>query len=342
MPSELVLVTGASGFIAKHVVTALIGAGFDVRGTLRDPAKADAVRAAVARLSGDDPGDRLSFVTADLLADAGWEAAMAGVAALVHTAMVVLDAEPARRETVVGPGVAGTRRVFEAAGRAGVRRAVMTGSVAAVGYGHRRTGPEVHHGPEDWTDLTGPDLWAYAEAKTRGERAAWEIAEARGMALTTILAGMVLGPVADADISVSLRAVWGLLDGSTPALPDMGYTVIDVRDLAELHVRAVQGAAPGQRVIAAAEYLPFARIAKILAAAYPGYPVPRRSIPAWALRPLALFMPSVRMIRADIGVTRRFDGASGHAMLGRPYRSAEEAVLTAAESLIEAGVLKRR
>jgi len=342
VPSQLVLVTGASGFIAKHVIAALIGAGFDVRGTLRDPAKADAVRAAVARLSGDDPGDRLSFATTDLLVDAGWDAAMAGVTTLVHTAMVVLDAEPARRETVVLPGVEGTSRVFEAAARAGVRRAVMTGSVAAVGYGHRRTGPEVRHGPEDWTDLTGPDLWAYAEAKTRGERAAWEIADAHSMALTTILAGMVLGPVTDADTSVSLRAVWGLMDGSTPALPDMGYNVVDVRDLADVHVRAVEGAAPGRRIIAAAEYLPFARLAKLLAAAYPDYPVPRRTIPAWALRPLARFMPEVRMIRADIGVTRRFDGTSGRQILGRPYRSAQEAVLSAAESLIEAGVLKRR
>lgn len=342
MTAERVLVTGASGFVAKHIIARLLVAGFAVRGTLRAPNKAEGIRAAIAGFNGADPGDRLDFATADLLDDTGWVEAMEGISEVVHTAMVVLGAEPKRRADVVRPGIEGTERVMTMAARAGVRRVVLTGSIAAIGYGRPDEPREVTYGPDDWTDADAPGLWAYAEAKTRGERAAWRIADAEGMGLTTVLAGMVLGPVTDPDTSVSVGAVSRLLDGTAPAIPDMGYNVVDVRDLADIHVNAVLNpGSAGRRVVAAAEYLPLKHIADVLREAYPAHKVTRRVAPSWMLRPLSLFVPELKMIRDDIGVVKRFDGASGQALLGRDYRSARETVLDSAESLFALGMLER-
>jgi dihydroflavonol-4-reductase len=341
MQSGLVLVTGANGFVGKWTVIELLRAGFDVRGTVRSEGRAEAVRAAVAGQLGDQVLSRLSFVRVDLMQDRGWPEAIEGVDAVAHVAAQILAEEPRDMQQVIGPALEGTERVLRHAIAAGVKRVVMTSSIATVGYGHghdrgRRTYTEEH-----FTNLDGMRFsWAYCIGKTRAEQAAWAYARAEGLELTTIHPGAILGPALDGDASISLGMVSGLLDGSTPAMPSNGFSVVDVRDVAAMHVAALQQAASiGQRYLATADYVSFPEIGRILAGAYPDRHITQRIVPDWIIKLLARFGGPTRQIINDIGNEKHFDGRKGARLLGRSYIGAENAILASAESLIRLGLL---
>jgi nucleoside-diphosphate-sugar epimerase len=338
----LVVVTGASGFVGKWVVIELLEAGYRVRGTVRSEAKAEQVRATIAGRLGPEAVARLEACRCDLLDDAGWSEAMAGANAVMHVATQILAEEPKDPDVVVRPAVEGTARVLRFAHAAGIGRVIITSSVATVGYGHGHTTGKRIYSEKDFTDLDNMKwTWAYCIGKTRAERAAWDFARAHDIGLTTIHPGMILGPAVDSDASISLMAVSGLLDGTTPALPNNGFTVSDVRDVAEMHVRALESpAAAGRRYLATGTYLPFPRIAAILREAYPGARVTLRTIPDWLIRLLVRFNSPIRQIINDIGNEKHYDGSQGEALLGHKFRSPEEATLSAAESLIKLGVVK--
>jgi dihydroflavonol-4-reductase len=340
----LVLVTGVTGFVGKWVAIELLRAGYSVRGTLRDIGKAGGVTETIVRLVGKEAASRLSFAVCDLTDDAGWLDAMVGVEAVMHVATLVLAKEPKDPSIVVRPAVEGTERVLRFAGDAGVHRVIMTSSIASVGYGLGHTSGARTYTEADFTDLEGLRVkWAYCIGKTLAERAAWITAKARGIALTTIHPGMILGPAADADTSVSLSLVSGLLDGTTPAMPGNGFCVIDVRDVAAMHIAALEKPeSKGQRYLATGRYLRFPEVADILRQAYPKEGVTMKVVPDWIMRVLYRFMPPIRQIINDIGNEKHFDGSKGSALLGRDYISAEEAVTSTAESLFELGVLRRK
>jgi dihydroflavonol-4-reductase len=340
----LVLVTGASGFVGKWTVIELLRAGHRVRGTLRSPGKAEGVRATAARLAGENAASRLELVTCDLMADAGWAEAMQGATAVMHVAAQVLAEEPKDAAVVVGPAVEGTERVLRFAHAAGIKRVIMTSSIATVGYGLGHSRGKRIYSETDYTKIeTMRWKWAYCVGKTLAERAAWIFAAANGMELTTIHPGMILGPAADADTSVSLMLVSGLLDGSTPAMPSNGFCVIDVRDVAAMHLAALESPeAIGQRYLATGPYLAFPEVARILREAYPDNKVTLRVVPDWTIRVLAFFGGPTRQIINDIGNEKHFDGSKGRVLLGRDYRSPEEATLSAASSLLELGLIKTR
>ncbi|WP_158625998.1 NAD-dependent epimerase/dehydratase family protein [Arsenicitalea aurantiaca] len=338
----LVLVTGATGFVGKWTVISLLRAGYAVRGSVRDAGKAEMVRAAVRQEVGAEAVDRLDFVVLDLLDDAGWAEAMSGVSSVMHVATVIRGDEPKDPQIVVRPAMEGTARVMRFAHEAGVNRVIITSSIATVGYGHGQVSGRRTYTEEDFTNLAGMRwTWAYCIGKTRAEQAAWAFAREHGMALTTIHPGMILGPALDADASISLGAVTGLLDGTTPAMPNIGFSVSDVRDVADLHVAALERPeAAGERYLATGRYLWFREIADILRAAYPDRTITQKIVPDWIMRALAYMGGPVRQIINDIGNEKHFDGAKGEALLGRPFRSAEDAVLGAAESAIRLGLLK--
>jgi nucleoside-diphosphate-sugar epimerase len=338
----LVVVTGASGFVGKYVIAELLRSGYRVRGTLRAMGKAPGVRAAVASLTGSDPGPRLDLVEADLLNDAHWPQVMAGAMAVMHVAATIVAEEPKDFDVVVKPSLDGTRRVLEAARAAGVRRVVMTSSIATVGYGLGQTSGRRVYTEADFTRFEDMRFtWAYCVGKTRAERFAWDFARANGMELTTIHPGAILGPASDAETSISVGLVSGLLDGTTPAMPNVGFSISDVRDVAALHVKALDTPQSiGERYLVTADYLKFSDVADILRAAYPNYTITNRLVPDWIMRVLARFGGPVRQIINDIGNQKVFDGSKGERLLGRPYISAREAVLASAESVIRLGLLK--
>jgi len=233
--TETVLLTGISGFIAKHVAVKFLNVGYAVRGSLRRLDRAEEVRSAVTPHLRAGAG-ALSFAQADLESDAGWAEAIAGVAAVVHTASPFPIRQPKDEQELIRPAVEGTLRVLRAAHAAGVGRVVLTSSTVAVLNDGK---PGDLQDESDWCDVGLPGTTAYAKSKTLAERAAWEFVKGRVMTLTVINPGLVLGPPLDIHYGSSLRVVERLLKGRDPMVPDFGLPLVDVRDVAEMHLRAV-------------------------------------------------------------------------------------------------------
>ena len=235
---KTVLVSGGSGYIAGFLIRQLVAEGWMVHTTVRSLAREAAVRELLAV-----DNSRLKFFAADLMADAGWAEAMAGCGACAHVASPLPSGVPKDADELIVPARDGALRALRAAKAAGVRRFVMTSSVAAISYGRGRG---VHHFTEaDWTDLSQPGLTPYIQSKTVAERAArdWMAREGGGMEYCSICPSVVLGPVWSRDYSSSVMVVRALLDGRMAACPDIGFGIVDVRDVADLHVRALT--APG-------------------------------------------------------------------------------------------------
>jgi dihydroflavonol-4-reductase len=335
MPQPVV-VTGASGFIAKHILLALLVAGHTVRGTLRTPSRADEVRAAL-RPNLSDPAalDRLSFVTLDLDRNDGWDEAMAGAAALLHTASPFPLATPRDPGDLIRPAVEGTRRALSAAAEAGVRRVILTSSLAAIlgGGDPARTTPFTE---TDWTDPDNPRVTAYERSKTLAERAAWDIARDRGLRLTTINPGMVLGRPLDTHTGSSVSLVARILRGRDPMLPDIAFLIADVADVAAVHARALgEPATEGQRIpVGSAKSLPLPEWARILRTAYPDRRIATRIAPRLALRLLGLFDREIRSSLDYLGFHPDLDSRAAETLLGRPLTPARDALLATAGFLL--------
>ncbi|MDB5624195.1 MAG: hypothetical protein JWR39_2758 [Devosia sp.] len=336
MSKGLVVVTGASGFVGKYVAADLITAGYRVRGTLRDQGKAEGVRDAVAGIVGRDISGDMEFVQAELLDDANWAEVMAGAAAVMHVATTVLAVEPKDPDEVVRPAVEGTERVLRFAAAAGVKRIIMTSSLATIGYGLGHTTGKRVYTEKDFTSLeTLEHPWAYCIGKTRAERAAWAFAEQDGLHLTTIHPGAILGPASDPDTSVSLNMVINLLSGATQAVINTGFAIVDVRDVAAMHVAALNDPASiGQRYIAADGFTRFEEVAAILRRHYPDRPITDRVLPDEVLLGMLRSGSSASQIINDLGNEKHYDGSKGRGLLGRPYISVEDAVLSAAQSAL--------
>jgi dihydroflavonol-4-reductase len=338
---ETIVVTGASGFVAKHVIGELLRAGYRVRGTYRGRNKLRAIHASMNALA-PAMEDRLDLVQADLLDDAGWSSIMENASAVIHVAATIVAEEPKDPSVVIRPAVEGTERVLRFAHAEGIKRVIMTSSIATVGYGHgHEAGPRTYT-EDDFTNLSQLRRpWAYCIGKTRAEQAAWAFASGKGLELTTIHPGAILGPATDPETSVSLGLVSGLLDGSTPAMPRIGFAISDVRDVAEMHLAALRNPQSiAHRYLCTGPYTTFEDVAAILRQHYPDYPVTLRSVPDWLMRILAAFGGPARQIINDIGNQKHFDGSKGEKLLGRPYHTPEEAILSTAESLIRFGLVK--
>lgn len=335
------LVTGATGFVGKWTVIRLLQAGYPVRGTIRSMRKAPEVFKSVTAEVGREAASRLELVEADLLDDRGWAEAMQGVATVMHVAAAIRADEPKDPDLVIRPALEGTERVLKAAHAAGIKRVILTSSIATVGYGHGHTTGRRVYNETHFTNLDGMKFtWAYCIGKTKAERLAWDFAKANGLELTTIHPGAIIGPALDDDASISVGLVSGLLDGSTPAMPSNGFAIIDVRDVADLHVAALENPASiGERYLATAEYTPFPEVANILRAAYPARKVTMRTVPDWLIRILARLGGPTRQIINDIGNEKYYDPTKSEALLGRKFISSKDSILATAESVIRLGLV---
>jgi dihydroflavonol-4-reductase len=336
-----ILVTGASGYIALHVVQQLLQAGHGVRGTVRSLVREAELRAA---LGGAEATEKLGFVEADLMADAGWDEAVDGCALVVHTASPLPVALPKDADELVVPAREGALRLLRAASAAGVSRVVMTSSVAAVSAGGQRADGQ-RYSEADWSDADG-DIDAYSKSKTLAERAAWDfvagLPDGQRPELVTINPSVVLGPNLAADHSASVEIVRKLLAREVPGLPRLGWSMVDVRDVAAAHIAALTApAAPGRRYICSNEFQWMADVARILAKhlAGSGRRVPTRPLPDWLVRLIALFDPAVRRVAGDLGRRTDFDNSAIRRDLDwRPLPIAET-ITDTADSLIAHGVV---
>ena len=336
----VVLVTGGSGYIAGFTIRQLIEQGWTVRATIRNLRREAEVR---DWLNVDN--DRLSFFAADLTSDPGWAEAMAGCSHVVHMASPIPAHHVRDENELIVPARDGALRALRFARDAGVTRLVMTSSVAAIFYG--RTADKDSFTEADWTNIAGGDVSAYAKSKTIAERAArdWIAAEGGSLEFVTVNPGLVLGPLLGTDFSPSLEAVKRVLEGAYPALPDLGFNLVDVRDVADLHIRALT--APdmsGERFMAVAPhgFLRLAEIAAILRERLPDHAgkVPTRRMPNWAMRIISLFDPVIRQMIGELGKTRRAEPTHAIEKLGWRPRPAADSVVDTAKSLIAMGVSK--
>lgn len=341
--SPQILVTGGTGYIAGVLIRQLLADGWQVHTTVRDLAREPALR----KLLGASRGvkkDQLRCFAADLMADAGWAAAAAGCTHLAHVASPLPTGVPRDANELIEPARDGALRALKAARDAGVQRVVMTSSVAAIAYGH---GPGDHHLTErDWTNLDSPGVPPYVQSKTVAERAArdWVAREGAGLEFCTVNPSVVLGPVASADYSASVVIVQSLLQGRIPALPRIGFGIVDVRDVAELHRLALT--APemaGERFIACAGFTWLRDIAAVLREELgaDARRVPRLQLPDWSVRLMATFSPLVRNAASELGTARHQDASHAREVLGWVPRAPREAILKSARDLIALGVVDR-
>ncbi len=329
--TETVLITGISGFIAKHIAAQFLAAGYGVRGTVRRLDRADEVRKAVLPVASAGAAERLSFVAADLESDAGWAEAMTGISAVIHTASPFPISQPKDENDLIRPAVQGTERVLRAAKAAGVARIVLTSSVVAV-LDETKTGVQTE---DDWCDVALPTTTAYGKSKTMAERRAWELAKTDGLALTTINPGFVLGAPLDANYGSSLGIVERFLKGKDPMQPPYGLPIVDVRDVAAMHLRAVQRPETvGKRYIAAAGSMTFAEMAKTLKARYPARKIATREAPIFLLRVLALFDGSIKAILPKLGTVERVSNQRAMREMGMTFTPPEQALRDAAAWLV--------
>jgi len=332
-----VAVTGIGGFVGRHVALALLREGYPVHGTVRALGRAEEIERSIRAAGGTDAA-RLTFGEADLLEERGWAEAFAEVSYVVHTASPFPARLPANEDDLIGPARDGTLRVLRAAHAAGAKRVVLTSSVAAVIYGAGRA-PFTE---DDWTDPQSSLATPYYRSKTFAERAAWDYAADSGLELVVINPGIVLGPVLGHEIGTSVAVVRNLLKGNYPALPKFAVPVVDVRDVADAHVQALSvAAAAGERFLIAGEALSLADITAILRRRFPEHAgrLPRFVLPNWLAGLAAPFDAGLRLIVRELGHDPRISNEKARRVLGWQPRSAEEAVVASANSLISAGLV---
>jgi len=336
MASETVLVTGASGFIAKHCIAELIRQGYSVKATLRDLSREEETRRAIGNAGASASG--VIFVPADLLRDDGWDKAMEGCTYVLHLASPFPLKNPKDANEVIRPAREGAVRALKAATKAGVKRVVLTSSIVAITL----PWPEAKAGhvfdETDWTNPDRPDVTPYVVSKTLAERAAWEFVGATPGTpeLAVVNPAFVLGPAPDADLSTSHEVIRLMGQGAYPAAPKIGFPISDVRDVAVTHVLAMTNpAAAGQRFLSANGFLRLFEVGQLIKQALPDLSkkVPRGELPDIAVRALALVDVRLKAVLADLGFPRPVTNSKAHRVLGQMFRSPQEAVNSAATSL---------
>lgn len=333
-----VFVSGGSGYIAGFLIRQLVSEGWMVHTSIRNLAKEGHVRG----LLGVDNA-KLKFFAADLMSDAGWAEAMAGCGHVAHVASPLPSSAPKSADELIIPARDGALRALRAAKDAGIKRFVMTSSAAAIAYGHGKG--QQHFTEADWTNLDSPDAYPYVQSKTIAERAArdWVAAEGGDMEYVSVNPSLVLGPLLSDDFSTSLEAIKKLLEGSLPGLPNFGFGVVDVRDVADLHVRCLT--APnmaGERFIASGPFLWMKEVAAILREGLgeQARKVPKRRLPDFLVKLSALFDPVIKQVVGELGNIRTMDASHAKAVLGWETRPVAETILDTAHSLIEHGIVK--
>ena len=334
-----VLLTGASGYIGKHIALQLLNDGYDVRASVRNMNKAAEVREAVLpHLHSDYKLDsRLTFVELDLEQDAGWNEALQGVDALLHTASPFPIASPKNEDELIIPAVQGTLRALKAAHHAGVKRVVLTSSIAAI-YGAELPAGKSAFDETVFTDVTHPvGREAYTKSKTLAEAAAWQYVKnsAPEIQLTTINPVLVLGAPLDNNFGSSVSIIQRILKGSDPMLPNISFSLVHVRDVAKMHILALKNeAAIGQRFIASSSAMSFVEIAKLLKANFPAKKIKTLQAPNFIIRVLSLLDADIKAVLPLLGDRTPVNASKAKSILGVNFVSAEETVLETANFLI--------
>lgn len=341
--NKTVLVTGGSGFVALHVIQQLLSRGYKVRATLRSLKKKYKVREAL-KIGNINSLDKLQFAETDLSSDDNWNEAMKGCEYVLHIASPIHLQIPKDENEMIRPAVDGTIRVLRAAKGAGVKRVVMTSNFGAVGYSHTDTSKLITE--ESWTNPNEKGLSAYNKSKVMAEKAAWDFIKSEGgtMELTVINPVGIFGAALDKKLSSGYELLKKIIDGTMKAIPNMTISIVDVSDLADLHIRAMTNPkAAGQRFLAlSGGVMTLPQIAGFLKSKLgkKGKNISTVRMPDWFVHIAALFSPIAKNIVPQLGKYRDASNEKAKTILGWQPRSNEEALLAAAETLFKFGNIK--
>lgn len=340
MSDKLILITGISGFIAKHCAVEMLRAGYRVRGTVRSLAKADAVRATLAKHC---DVSKLEFVAADLLADEGWDEAVRGVYGVLHVASPFIIGAPKDESVLIRPAVDGTMRVLKASIAAGAKRFVQTSSIAAIMAGHgARTKPFTE---DDWSILDGPDVSAYEKSKTLSERAARDyVASSKtDIHYASVNPGFVLGPLLDSEFGASASVIQMFMKGKYPGCPALSFPCVDVRDIGKMHRLALETNEPsGGRYVGVSEsawFVDMTRAIKAKLNAADTKKVPTKQLPNFVIKLIGMFDASARRIVPQLGRMVPMDNDRTRKALGMEFIPVSESAPAMAQSLVDNGLV---
>ncbi|CAB4344219.1 MAG: NAD-dependent epimerase/dehydratase family protein [Actinobacteria bacterium] len=340
-----VLLTGASGYIGKHITLQLLNQGYEVRASVRKLSKSSEVRDAVLPylLDSSNVDARLTFIELDLEKDAGWADALKGIDVLMHTASPFPLISPKDENDLIRPAVDGTLRALKSAKESGVKRIILTSSIAAI-YGCDLPAGANAYDETMWTDVEHPvGRTAYTKSKTLAEQAAWNFIknEAPEIALTTINPVLVLGAPLDKNFGSSISLVERILLGKDPMLPDLKFSIVDVRDVAKMHVDSIKNnASKGERILATAGTKTFVDIAKLLKAAYPKSKAKSAKAPTFLVYLLSFFDSTIKGILPQLGKPMNVSGAKATRLLGINFIPADVTLRESADYLIKNGFIK--
>jgi dihydroflavonol-4-reductase len=340
-----VLLTGASGYIGKHITLQLLNQGYKVRASVRSLSKSTEVKNAVKThlLDSSDLDSRLTFVELDLDKDSGWDAALKGIDVLMHTASPFPIASPKDENDLIRPAVDGTLRALKAAKSAGVNRVILTSSNAAV-YGCDLPAGKSEYDETMWTDVNHPiGRVAYTKSKTLAEKAAWDFvsSQAPQIELTTINPVLVLGAPLDNNFGSSISVVERIMKGKDPMLPDLRFSIVDVRDVAQMHVQAIKNdATKGERILAASETYSFVGIAKYIKSIYPKSKIKTGKAPSALIKFLSLFDGEIKAVLPLLGKPMITSNKKAQKLLGIKFIPVEVTLKESAAYLVKNGFIK--
>ncbi|WP_095013160.1 NAD-dependent epimerase/dehydratase family protein [Tsuneonella mangrovi] len=337
--AQTVLVTGGTGYIGGEVIDQLLANGHAVHTTVRNKPKSEPR----LRERWPDAGDRLKVFQADLMEDAGWAEACEGCDAVAHVASPFPFGVPKSADELVIPAREGTLRALHFATDAGIERFVQTSSAAAIAYGHPGQEQFDH---TDWTNLTA-GVPPYIESKTVAERAArdWVAVNNPSMAFCSVNPVAVLGPVANDDLSTSIEMLKRVLDGSVPMVPNVGFSVVDVRDVAKIHVLAIEAPAStvrGERFPASESFRWFGEMVDVVRREAPEFAgkLPKRNMPDWLVKLLRPFSADLKQLASELGHRRDVSGKRAEELLGMSYIPADRTIADTVRSLAAHGIVK--
>ncbi|MCR8558980.1 aldehyde reductase [Mucilaginibacter sp. BJC16-A38] len=342
MMKEKVLLTGISGFLGSHTAIQLLEKGYLVTGTLRDLKRAYEIRKIIAAHTKN--ADNLSFAQAELSDEAAWLQLTKGMDYVQHIASPFPRTLPKHEDELILPAKNGVLNILKAASANKVKRVVLTSSSGAVLYGKKKGKQSGTFNEGTWTDTSiSKDTTPYLRSKTIAEKAAWDFIQSdkSGMELVTVLPGAILGPVLEEDFGTSANIVLKMLDGSIPALPNIGFDLVDVRSVAESLILAMEvPEAANERFISSAGYMTFKEVSTILKEKYPERKIPKMILPNFLTRLFALFDKTLQPVLLDLGHQRKVDNSKAKRILHWQPIDNREAVLSCTESLISLGLVK--
>lgn len=341
--TKLVLVTGGSGFVGGHCIVQLLQQDYKVRTTIRSLKKKDSVLEMLSN-GGIKSFDNLSFVETDLSNDKNWDEATKGCDYVLHIASPIHLAVPKDENEMIKPAVEGTLRVLKASKNAGVKRVVMTSNFGAVGYSHKD--PTTLITEESWTDPNEKGLSAYNKSKIIAEKSAWDFVknESANLELTVINPVAIFGPSLNATLSSGFELLKNVLDGTMKRIPNLELAIVDVRDLADLHIKAMENPkANGQRFLAlSGGSMTLPQISEMLKIKMPEFTqkASTKTVPDWVVKFAGLFNPKAKALAPMLGINRKASNEKAKTVLGWKPRTNEEALLATVESLVKFNNLK--